>query len=252
MVAIPWTKDVVNEIDFVMVNSSGTEVSGLGTSFTLQLAKSGGAFAASAGTKSELGSGWYRYSCTTSEADTEGPVSIAVTGSGCVQQNLLAYVSQATEDAVWANSTRTLTQTAASTESSTTAKITRVRGNTWTIAISGLSLSGYTTLDFMIKDSESDADTASILWIRKNVSGLNDGLKRLNGAAVASPYASTDASISVNVGSDTATITVKPIVTKDIAPKSRRYDFQSIISSVIATPASGTFITTGDITRAIS
>lgn len=75
-------------ITFVMVNSSGSEVSGLGASFTLTISKAGGAFVASAGTKAEVGSGWYTYELTASETDTYGPLSIAVNAAGCVQQNL--------------------------------------------------------------------------------------------------------------------------------------------------------------------
>jgi len=153
---------------------------------------------------------------------------------------------------VWAYATRTLTQTAASTESTTAAKITRTRGNTWTITITGLSLAGYTTIDFVIKDDVSDADTSAVLWVRKNASGLSDGLLKLNKAAIASPVVATDASMVVGDDDDSVTITVKPVVTKDIAPKKRRYDLQTIISSVIDTPSKGTFTVDGDITRATS
>ena len=78
----------VNLITFVLIDASGAEVAGLGTSFVLQLAKAGGAFAASDGTKAEMGLGWYSYEVTAAEADTRGPLSVVVNGTGALQQNL--------------------------------------------------------------------------------------------------------------------------------------------------------------------
>lgn len=83
-----WELNQQNTILFVMVDSAGTEITGLGTSFTLEISKAGAAFAASAGTKSEVGSGWYKYVTTTGEANTRGPVAVKVTGAGALQQNL--------------------------------------------------------------------------------------------------------------------------------------------------------------------
>lgn len=91
-----WKLSQQNLITFVMVDSNGTEVTGLGSGFTLQLSKAGGAFAASAGTKAEIGSGWYKYLSTAGEADTVGPVAIKVTGAGALQQNLEYVVEQRT------------------------------------------------------------------------------------------------------------------------------------------------------------
>lgn len=89
-----WEQSQQNLITFVMVDGNGTEVTGLGTGFTLQLAKNGGAFAGSAGTKAEMANGWYSYLSTAAEADAPGPISILVTGAGAVQQNL-EYVVKA-------------------------------------------------------------------------------------------------------------------------------------------------------------
>jgi len=77
-----------NLIEFVMVDSSNVEVPGLGAGFTLEISKNGGAFVASAGAKSEKGSGWYEYLTTAAESDTIGPIAIRVTGAGAMQQNL--------------------------------------------------------------------------------------------------------------------------------------------------------------------
>ena len=95
-----WVRNQVNQIVFVMVDANGTEVAGLGSGFTLQIAKANGAFANSAGTKAEIGNGFYAYTATAGEADTLGPVAITVTGSGAVQQNLEYVVQQRTINAV--------------------------------------------------------------------------------------------------------------------------------------------------------
>src|SRR3989304_3114167 len=79
-------------VTFVMVSSSGPEVAGLGSGYTLEGAKGGGAFAPSAGVKGEIGSGWYHYTLTASETDTLGPLSLRVNGAGCIQQNLVYLV----------------------------------------------------------------------------------------------------------------------------------------------------------------
>jgi hypothetical protein len=95
-----WEFNQINTILFVMVGNNGQEVTGLGTGFTLELSKNGAAFAASAGTKAEIGSGWYRYTTTAGEANTRGPVAVKVTGAGAVQQNLEYVVAGRTAGAV--------------------------------------------------------------------------------------------------------------------------------------------------------
>lgn len=95
-----WKLSQQNLITFVLVDASGDEVAGLGNGFALQLSKAGGAFQASAGTKAEIGSGWYSYLSTSGESDTVGPVAVIVTGSGSVQQNLEYVVEQRTITAV--------------------------------------------------------------------------------------------------------------------------------------------------------
>lgn len=95
-----WVLSQQNRICFVMVDSSNIEVAGLGAGFTLQLSKNGGAFAASGGTKAEIGNGWYTYVSLAAEADTIGPVAIRVTGAGSIQQNLEYVVKQRTPNAI--------------------------------------------------------------------------------------------------------------------------------------------------------
>lgn len=95
-----WILNQANRITFVMVDSNGLEVAGLGNGFTLQVAKDGGAFVGSTGTKAEMANGWYSYLATAAESNTVGPVSVKVTGAGCVQQNLEYVVKQRNPGAI--------------------------------------------------------------------------------------------------------------------------------------------------------
>lgn len=81
-----WKLSQQNLITFVLVDAGGNEVTSLGSGFTLQLSKAGGAFAGSAGTKAEIGLGGYSYLATSAEANTPGPVLIKVTGAGIISQ----------------------------------------------------------------------------------------------------------------------------------------------------------------------
>ena len=94
LTATSWRLNLTNVITFVMVDNSGFEVPGLGTTFDLMVAKNNGSFVAGAGSKSEIGAGWYRYVATAAESDTPGPVAIAVMHPETVQQNLEYVVEQ--------------------------------------------------------------------------------------------------------------------------------------------------------------
>jgi hypothetical protein len=83
-----WRIDHENRIAFVMIDGSGSEVTGLDGALTIQISKNGGAFAPAGGTQAEIGLGWYTYLSTVAEADTVGPVAVVVTGAGAIQQNL--------------------------------------------------------------------------------------------------------------------------------------------------------------------
>lgn len=82
----------VQMLAFVLVDSDGVEVTGLGTTFSVSISKNGGAFAAGTGTKAEIGSGWYSYQLTAGETDIAGPLAVTITGTGAAQQNLLHEV----------------------------------------------------------------------------------------------------------------------------------------------------------------
>lgn len=93
MLYFDWIQGQANEIKFVMVDTSGNEIAGLGDSFVLEISAPGNsAFIAGVGTKSELGHGWYRYLADPSEASSRGVVGIRITAAGSAQQNLVANI----------------------------------------------------------------------------------------------------------------------------------------------------------------
>ena len=92
-----WTLGQQNEIKFVLDDSNGNEVSGLGTAWTIQVSLPGNnSFQASDGaaTKAEIGNGWYYYLSTAVEASAQGDVAIRITHGSIRQQNLV-YTVQA-------------------------------------------------------------------------------------------------------------------------------------------------------------
>lgn len=95
-----WEPNQQNKILFVLIDESGSEVSGIGTAFTLEVSKNGGSFVAGAGTKAEIGDGWYSYLATADEADTIGPVAVKITHASVVQQNLEYIVASRASEAV--------------------------------------------------------------------------------------------------------------------------------------------------------
>ena len=80
-------------INFILEDSNGSEVPGLGTDFSVEVSKNGGAFVIGTGIKGEIGSGWYSYMITAAETDTEGPLAVKVTATGATQQNLIYQIS---------------------------------------------------------------------------------------------------------------------------------------------------------------
>jgi len=137
-----------------------------------------------------------------------------------------------------------------STDATTAGSITRRRGDSWAIVPAALGvLTGYTSLWLTIKRSHDDADSASVLHVKKNASGLLDGLLYLNGAASTSNLASitvTDALTGV------ISIAVDEAATKELAPGEYYYDVQALISGNVSTPDSGTFTVTADVTRSVA
>lgn len=92
-----WTLNQTNAAKFVLIDSFGNEVDGLGDTWDIEVSKgAGGAFGAGAGTKSEISDGWYQYIATAGESDTAGPIALKITHASIVQQNLAYCVGSFT------------------------------------------------------------------------------------------------------------------------------------------------------------
>lgn len=128
--------------------------------------------------------------------------------------------------------------------------ITIVRGDTLSAAISGLGdLTGYVSLDFSVKRATGELDASAIIHIRKNVSGVEDGLLRLNGAEYAT---ATDGAIAIT--DETAGdigITLKSAATSALAPGSYVYDLQLITAGGVSTLTGGALTVIADVTRMV-
>lgn len=137
-----------------------------------------------------------------------------------------------------------------SSDATTAGAISRRRGNSWSIPLTIGAITGYTSLWFTIKSSHDDADTAALLQIKLNASGLSDGLLYVNGTT-----ASSDALGSITVNNATTgaiVIAVDETITDDLAPGEYCYDVQTLIAGDVATPDSGTFTVTADVTRSVT
>ena len=130
--------------------------------------------------------------------------------------------------------------------------ITILRGDTWDDAhlLNLGDLTQYVSIDFMIKRSASELDADAIIHIRKNASGLTDGLLRLNGAAHTT---GTDGSITIDdAPTGDVTIMLKANITDDLTPGTYVYDIQLIEASEVSTLTTGTLVVTGDVTRLVA
>lgn len=105
----------------------------------------------------------------------------------------------------------------------------------------------YVTVDWTVKRRESDSDDDAIIRIRVNASEEDDGLMRLNGAAV------SDATLaSLTIASETVTWYINESVTDDlIVADGLVYDIQEIDASGTHTRVEGTCNIKPDVTRLI-
>lgn len=136
-----------------------------------------------------------------------------------------------------------------SSDATAAGSITRRRGDSWSISLTIGAITGYTSLWFTVKSSTDNLDSAAIVQIKLNASGLSDGLLYINGAA-----ASNDALGSITVSDATTgaiVVALDETMTDDLAPGSYSYDVQTLISGAVATPDSGTFTITADTTRSV-
>lgn len=128
--------------------------------------------------------------------------------------------------------------------------ITILRGDTLIADLNDLgSLADYVSLDFSVKRLARDSDDDALVRIRKNASGFDDGLLRLNGAA---HLDRSDGSITINdLVTGDITIRLKAGATDDLAPGSYVYDIQRIEADMVKTLTTGTLIVKADVTRLV-
>lgn len=232
----------------------------------------------------EIGDGMYSYRLASADLTLYDYVAIAKTADTSVDQQHLAalWTNYATGAAVagdamtlaagavtaaaiatdavtelaagnWTYTTRTLTASSSGADITTeTGHISRKRGDTWGISITGLgALTGYTSLWFTLKVRPSEADSAAIVQIKLNATGLSDGLLYVNGAA-----ASNEALGSITIDDLAAgniTIALDQSITASLPIASGLYyDVQTLISAATNTPDSGSFDIVEDITRSIT
>lgn len=129
--------------------------------------------------------------------------------------------------------------------------ITILRGDTLTASLLNLgSMESYVSLDFTVKASTHQSDDAALIRVRKNASGLTDGLLRLNGAAHTT---GTDGSITINdAPTGDVTIMLKAGVTDDLVPGTYVYDIQLIEAAEVTTLTTGSLIVSADVTRLVA
>lgn len=158
----------------------------------------------------------------------------------------------ATPTAVWANATRTLTQSAASVTSAVSGStITQYRGTRWSMTITIADCTGYSKLWFTVKEDQNHADTSALVQVELTAPAAGtDGLQYINKAA-----ATTAANASITVNSGTSiTVMVKGVETAKLTPGTGLYyDVKAIINSDGPDLlGEGSFTIDADTTRATS
>lgn len=151
---------------------------------------------------------------------------------------------------IWTYETRTLTQSAASVVAAVSGSDLSIkRGDTYTATLTGLTLSGATTMWFTVKDSLRKADALAILQIEWTAAGGSE-LLYVNGAAAAD---GTKASLTPDLGAGSLVITIDESVTDDLIPHdSLGYDVQILVGGTVTTVTEADCAVTADVTRAIA
>lgn len=128
--------------------------------------------------------------------------------------------------------------------------ITVLRGDTLSGSLTDLgALTDYVSIDFTVKQNYSQTDDEAIIRIRKNASGTDDGLLRLNGAAATANLGS----IAIDdLASGDITITLAASCTDDLSTGNYVYDVQMITASAVDTLTYGRLTVSSDVTRAIA
>jgi hypothetical protein len=128
-------------------------------------------------------------------------------------------------------------------------KITLLRGDTFRATITGAgALTDYVSIDFTVKTDKSKTDDEATIRVRKNVSGVGDGLLRLNGAA---PTTETGSIVIDDEATGDITITIDETATDELSAGTYVYDVQLITATGVKTLTSGKLIVISDVTRAV-
>jgi hypothetical protein len=204
------------------------------------------------------------FKTTTSTVDLQEVPAMWVVGRDWVDRIDVDTSSRATASGVWTYITRTLTESGGSTltaeevwtyatrtitglnvtvadllDSLSETVVSIRRGDTYVQTfVSPEVLSGYTSLWYTIKGNinRTEADPQSIIQIKKNSSGIGDGLLYINGASADNLIVEIDESV-------TAQFT--PVMNKPI-------DIQMLKDGDVTTLIDGTARIYGDVTRSLT
>lgn len=166
------TPDKPNLIAFVIDDESGNEISGLGTSWTIEISIAGAPFVPATGTKGETGFGWYTYLTTAAEVDSSvtGSRVFRITHASARQQNLEYTVEPRVVGAVEVQYT---VQDSVSSVGIAGVKV-------WVTADPGNSQNpfflGYTDFAGVLRDAQSNLprlDTGT-MYVWKHIAGYTD------------------------------------------------------------------------------
>ena len=127
--------------------------------------------------------------------------------------------------------------------------ITIMRGDTFSASLTDTGdLTGYVSIDFTVKRDKLQTDDEAAIRIRKNASGVGDGLLRLNGAA---PTTETGSIAIDDEATGDITVTLDETATDDLSTGSYSYDIQLITATTVKTLTSGKLIVISDVTRSV-
>jgi len=241
-----------------------SKVGKTGLTVTVDVYDSAGVAQATGAAATEVGGGLYTYTHT--DATDGDYVAVFKTSDTSVDaqhipalaaKQISAYIDAAvstrstlTAAQVWANATRTLTQTAAAVASVLSGStITIQRGDTLSVSLTGLgNITGNAKLWFTAKESAGWPDSMAMVQIERT-----SGLLYLNRAAPVSPVVAGDGVITVDDaagGNITITLTARA---SSLLAGSGSYDVQWLdASGNVYTLTSGIVLVTDDMTRAVA
>ena len=129
--------------------------------------------------------------------------------------------------------------------------ITILRGDTFSGALTNIgALTDYVSIDFTVKEAYSKTDDEATIRIRKNASGTDDGLLRLNEVAQTT---NTDGWITIDdLITGDITPNLKATVTDDLVPGNYVYDVQVIKANSVKTKTYGKLIVIADVARLVA